>query len=549
MSNTIGSRTGGQILVDQLLLHGSTLAFCVPGESYLAVLDALHAVRDRFRLINARHEAGAAHMAEAHGKLTGEPGICLVTRGPGATHAAVGVHTAMQDSTPMILFVGQVGRDMLYREAFQEIDYRAMFGSVAKWVGQIESADRIPEYLSRAYHVATSGRPGPVVLALPEDILTEMADVADAAPYRPASAEVGVAAVEQLRVLLDESERPLFLVGGSGWTDEAAAGFTAFAQRLGVPVACSFRRQDVVDNGADIFCGDIGTSGPPTLPGRVREADLVIAVGTRLGEMVTQGYATMMVPRPQQRLVHIHADPDELGRVYAPDLPIVGSVASFARLVRNLDWKPGRRWETWRSTLRAEFERASAPAAYDFPLNLSTVIAQLQALLPADAVITLDAGNHTGWAQRFFRFGRPGRQVAPTSGAMGYSVPAAVAAAIATSRTVIGCVGDGGFMMSGLELATAVQYGATPIVLLFNNGMYGTIRMHQEREYPGRVVGTDLPSPDFVALAQALGAHAERVATTAEFEPALRRALAAGKATLIELVCDPRQLTTRSRMS
>ena len=549
MRNTGGARTGGKILVDQLLLHGSTLGFCVPGESYLAVLDALHEVRDRFRLINARHEAGAAHMAEAHGKLTGEPGICLVTRGPGATHAAVGVHTAMQDSTPMILLVGQVGRDMLSREAFQEIDYRAMFGGVAKWVGQIESADRIPEYLSRAYHVATSGRPGPVVLALPEDVLTEIADVPDAAPYRAANAEVGVAAIEQLRMLLDQSERPLFLVGGSGWTDDACASFTAVAHRLGVPVACSFRRQDVVDNGSDIFCGDIGTSGPPTLPGRVREADLVIAVGTRLGEMATHAYGIMTVPRPQQRFVHIHADPDELGRVYAPDLPIIGSVGSFARAILSIDWAPGRRWESWRSALRTEYERASAPAAYDFPLNPSTVITQLQAMLPADAIVTLDAGNHTGWAQRFFRFARPGRQVAPTSGAMGYSVPAAVAAAITTSRMVVGCVGDGGFMMSGLELATAVQYGARPVILLFNNGMYGTIRMHQEREYPGRVVGTDLPSPDFVALAQALGAHAERVATTAEFEPAFRRALAAGKAALIELVCDPRQLTTRSRMS
>ena len=549
MGNIARSRTGGQILVDQLLVHGSTLGFCVPGESYLAVLDALHDVRDRFRLINARHEAGAAHMAEAHGKLTGEPGICFVTRGPGATHAAVGVHTAMQDSTPMILFVGQVGRDMLYREAFQEIDYRVMFGGVAKWVGQVESAERIPEYLSRAYHVATSGRPGPVVLALPEDVLTDIADVSDAAPYRAASAEVGVAAIDQLRALLEASERPLFLVGGSGWTDEAAASFTAFAQRLGVPVACSFRRQDIVNNGSDIFCGDIGTSGPPTLPGRVREADLVIAVGTRLSEMATHAYSIMSVPRPAPRFVHIHADPDEIGRVYAPDLSMVGSVTSFVAAIESVDWGQGRRWETWRSPLREEYERASAPAEYDFPLNPSGVIAQLQAVLPDDAVLTLDAGNHTGWAQRFFRFARPGRQIAPTSGAMGYSVPAAVAAAIATSRTVIGCVGDGGFMMSGLELATAVQYGAKPVILLFNNGMYGTIRMHQEREYPGRVVGTDLPSPDFVAIAQALGAHAERVATTEEFEPALRRARAAGRAALIELVCDPRQLTTRSRMT
>jgi len=542
-------RTGGQILVDQLLIHGSTLGFCVPGESYLAVLDALHDARDRFRLINARHEAGAAHMAEAHGKLTGEPGICLVTRGPGATHAAVGVHTAMQDSTPMILLVGQVGRDMLYREAFQEIDYRAMFGGVAKWVGQIESAARIPEYVSRAYHVATSGRPGPVVLSLPEDMLTETADVADAEHYRVASAEVGTGAMAELRALLDASQRPVFIVGGSGWTDAAAVAFTGFAEWLGVPVVCSFRRQDIVDNRSEVFVGDIGTSGPPSLAGRVREADLVIAIGTRLSEMVTQAYSIMEVPRPQQRFVHVHADPDEVGRVFAPDLPIVGSTAGFVAAAGGIDWGQGRRWEGWRATLRDEYERASVATPYEFPLNLSVATTQLQALLPADAVITLDAGNHTGWLQRFFRYARPGRQIAPTSGAMGYSVPAAVSAAIATSRVVIGCVGDGGFMMSGLELATAVQYGARPIILVFNNGMYGTIRMHQEREYPGRVVGTDLPSPDFVALAAAVGAHAERVTTTAEFEPAMRRALGAGRAALIELTCDPRQLTTRSRMN
>ena len=548
MGNSGRSRTGGQILVDQLLIHGSTLGFCVPGESYLAVLDALHDVWDRFRLINARHEAGASHMAEAHGKLTGQPGICFVTRGPGATHAAVGVHTAMQDSTPMILLVGQVATSALHREAFQEIDYRAMFGSVAKWVGQVESVSRIPEYVSRAYHVATSGRPGPVVLALPEDVLSDSADVADALACRPAVAEVSAAAVEQLRPLLAAAERPLFLVGGSGWTDAASAAFTSFAERLGVPVACSFRRQDILDNTLDVFCGDLGTSGPTTLPGRVRESDLVVVVGSRLSEMTTQAYSIMDVPRPAQRLVHIHADPDEIGRVYAPDLSLVGSVGSFATAAAQAQWGPSRRWEAWRAALRAEYEQAAAPADYDFALNLSTVMAQLQGLLPRDAVLTLDAGNHTGWPQRFFRFGRPGRQLGPTSGAMGYSVPAAVSAAIATSRTVVCCVGDGGFMMSGLELATAVQYGARPIILLFNNRMYGTIRMHQERDYPGRIVGTDLPSPDFVALAASLGAHAERVAATEQFEPAFRRALAAGKAGLIELVCDPRQLTTRSRM-
>jgi acetolactate synthase-1/2/3 large subunit len=543
------SRTGGQILVDQLLVHGSKLGFCVPGESYLAVLDALYDVRDRFRLINARHEAGAANMAEAYGKLTGQPGICLVTRGPGATHAAVGVHTAMQDSTPMILLVGQVATTALHREAFQEIDYRAMFGTVAKWVGQIEDVARIPEYLSRAYHVAMSGRPGPVVLALPEDVLSATAVVSDAHPYRPAVAEVSLAAVQELAPLLEAAERPLFLVGGSGWTDDASADFTAFAERLGVPVACAFRRQDAVDNASEVFCGDLGTSGPPTLPGRFREADLVIVLGSRLSEMTTQGYSIMDVPRPAQRLVHLHPDPDEIGRVYAPDLPLVGSVGSFVSAAAQLQWRPSPRWQAWRAALRGEYEQAARPAEYEFPLNPSSVMAQMQALLPRDAIVTLDAGNHTGWPQRFFHFGRPGRQLGPTSGAMGYSVPAAVSAAIASDRVVVGCVGDGGFMMSGLELATAVQYGAKPIILVFNNAMYGTIRMHQERHYPGRVIGTDLPSIDFVALARSVGAEAERVATTEEFVPAFQRALASDRATLIELVCDPHQLTTRSRMT
>jgi acetolactate synthase-1/2/3 large subunit len=547
--STPTTRTGGQILVDQLLIHGGELGFCVPGESYLAVLDALYDVRDRFRLINARHEAAAAHMAEAHGKLSGQPGLCFVTRGPGACHAAVGVHTALQDSTPMILLVGQVDRMAMDREAFQEIDYRGMFGGVAKWVAQIERADRIPEYVSRAFRVATSGRPGPVVLALPEDVLTERVAVADAKPYRSAVPAAGRSDIEQVRRFLAEAERPLMLVGGGGWSDEAALAITAFAERLGLPTACSFRRQDIVDNNSAIFCGELGTAGPPTLPARFREADLVLVVGSRLGELTTQAYSIMDVPRPAQRLVHVHPSPEELGRVYAPDLSVAAGVESFAAAAAELQWETPWGWEAWRTTLRGEYEAASAPAEYPSTLNPSTVIAQLQAMLPSDSIVTVDAGNHTGWPQRFFRFGRPGRELGATSGAMGYAVPAAVSAAIASSRTVVGCVGDGGFMMSGIELATAVQYGAKPIILVFNNAMYGTIRMHQERDYPGRVIGTDLPSIDFLALAQSLGAHAERIFHTAEFEPAFRRAVAAGKAAMIELVCDPRQLTTRSRLA
>lgn len=545
---TTAMRTGGEILADQLLAHGADIGFCVPGESYLALLDALYDRRDRFRLVNARHEAGAANMAEAHGKLTGRPGLCLVTRGPGATHAAVGVHTAFQDSTPMILVVGQVARGAAGREAFQEIDYGKMFGAIAKWVVQVESADRIPELTSRAFHVATSGRCGPVVMAFPEDVLTETADVSDAAPYRPAQPQAAPEDIGQFAELLAGSERPVMLVGGSGWTDSAATAVAEFAERAGVPVACSFRRQDIASNHSEAFCGELGTAGPPTLPQRFREADLVIAVGARLGEITTQGYGIMKVPSPLPKLVHVYPDADELGRVYAPDLPIVASAQSFAIALRSLAPIVPATRTAWQQRLRREYLEASFVPSNQLALDLGTAMAQLQELLPADAAITLDAGNHTGWPQRFYRFGRPGREIGPTSGAMGYSVPAAVGIAIASDRFVVCCVGDGGFMMSGLEVATAVQYGVAPIVLVFNNAMYGTIRMHQEREFPGRVIGTDLPSADIVALAKALGAHAERIERTVDFRPAFERARLSGRAAVLELVCDPRQITTRTRL-
>lgn len=543
------ARTGGRILADQLLVHGARMGFCVPGESYLALLDALYDVGNRFLLVNARHEAGAAHMAEAYGKLTGEPGLCLVTRGPGATHAAVGVHTAAQDSTPMIVIVGQVARSAAGREAFQEIDYRAMFGSIAKWVVQVESADRIPELVSRAFHVATSGRCGPVVMAFPEDVLTEMAVVDDARRYSAAKPKLSLGDLDRFADLLATAERPLLLVGGSGWSNVSAAAVTAFAERAQVPVACSFRRQDVADNNSECFCGELGTAGPPTLPRRFRDADLIIAVGARLGEITTQAYEIMDVPRPRQAFIHIYPDAHELGRVYAPDLPIVADSDSFAAALATLDVTVPAARKEWRATLRQEYLAAATIPAPTLELDPATVIGHLQRMLPADAVLTVDAGNHTGWPQRFFKFGRPGRELGSTSGAMGYGVPAAVAAAIAGDSTVVGCVGDGGFMMSGLEVATAVQYGASPIILIFNNSMYGTIRMHQEREYPGRVIGTDLPSPDFVQLASALGAHAETVTRTDQFEGAFARALAAGRAAVLELICDPRQITTRSRLA
>ncbi len=541
------ARSGGRILVDQLLVHGADMAFCVPGESYLAVLDALYDVRDRITLINARHEAGAANMAEAYGKLTGRPGICLVTRGPGACHAVVGVHIAHQDSTPMILLIGQVGRDMSDREAFQEIDHRRMFGPLAKWAAQIDVTARIPEYMARAFHVATSGRPGPVVLALPEDMLSDHAVVADAAPYLRVGAEASSRQVAALGDLLAGAERPLLLVGGSGWTDAACAGVVAFAEAAGIPAATSFRRQDLFDHRSPCFAGDLGTSGPPALVQRAKDADLLLVVGARLGEMTTQGYSVLASPRPRQRLVHVHADADEIGRVYTPDLGIVAAPHAFADALRALAPPDPGRWQGWCRAARRDYEAAVVPPDDDGALDLPKVMEALGGSLPCDAVVTLDAGNHTGWPQRYLAYGRPGRQLGPTCGAMGYSVPAAVAASlIHPDRLVVGCVGDGGFMMCGMEIATAIQHGGRPVILVFNNAMYGTIRMHQEREHPERVIGTDLRNPDFVALARSLGAHAEVVTRTVDFAAAFERAATCGTAALIELRTDPEQVSTRA---
>jgi acetolactate synthase-1/2/3 large subunit len=544
------ARTGGQILVDQLLIHGVDMAFCVPGESYLAVLDALYGARDRLTLINARHEAGAANMAEAYGKLTGKPGIAMVTRGPGACHASIGVHTARQDSTPMILLVGQIGRGTRDREAFQEIDYRRMFAPIAKSVAEIDSAMRIPEYLARAFHEATSGRPGPVVLSLPEDMLTDTATVADAKPYVAVQPAAAPADLARLRDMLARAERPLMIVGGSGWSDEACAKIVAFAEANGLPTACSFRRQDVFDNASSCFVGDLSTSTAPTLVARAKAADLLLVVGTRLGEMTTQGYEIMETPAPRQRFVHVYPDPDEIGSVFQADLAVVSSAGNFAAAAVAMAPVDGKKWSAWREAARTEYLASIEPPATSFPLDMGRAFVELQKRLPADFIVTLDAGNFTGWAHRFLTYRRPCRQLGPTSGAMAYSVPAATAAALARpDRLVIGCVGDGGFLMSGQEIGTAVQHGARPIILVFNNRMYGTIRMHQEREYPERVSGSDLATPDFVAYARAFGAHGERVERTEDFMPAFERAVQAGKAAVIELITDPEQISTRTTIA
>jgi acetolactate synthase-1/2/3 large subunit len=541
-----GPRTGGQVLVDQLVIHGADMAFCVPGESYLEVLDALHDVRDRIRLVNARQEAGAANMAEAYGKLTGRPGICLVTRGPGACQAAVGVHTAMQDSTPMILLVGQIARETTDRESFQEIDYRQMFGPVAKWAAQIDQAERVPEYMARAFHVATSGRPGPVVLALPEDMLTDRVDVRDAEPYEAIQPSPSPADIDRVIDALSKAERPLLMVGGSRWSEAACAGMLAFAEAWNLPATASFRRMDLLDNRSRVYAGDFGTSPVPSLPRRIKEADLLLVVGARLGDITTQAYTTLEPPQPKPALIHVYPDANELGRVYRPALGIAAGPVAFASALAGLKPKTAPRWGAWTETLRKEYVANLEPSPYNGALDMGRAMASLRDVLPKDAIVTLDAGNHTGWPMRYLSFGRPGRLVGPTSGAMAYSVPAAVAASLLyRDRVVIGCVGDGGFQMSGQEFSTAVQHGGAPIILVFNNKSYGTIRMHQEREHPDRVVGTELVNPDFAAMARAMGGHGETVTRTDEFMPAFERARASGKAALLELRTDTDLLTTR----
>jgi len=521
------SRTGGQILVDALSIHGVDTAFGVPGESYLDVLDALHDSNIRF-VIN-RQEGGAAFMAEAYGKLTGKPGICFVTRGPGATNASIGVHTAYQDSTPMILFIGQVGNDFVDREAFQEIDYRRMYGQMAKWVAQIDRADRIPEYLARAFQVATSGRPGPVVLALPEDMLVSLAEVADTRAYTPAHGAPSADQIAQLRTMLAEAERPVVLLGGGTWTAQACADLAQFAERNHLPVGCTFRFQDLLDNAHPNYIGDVGIGINPKLAARVKDADLVIAIGPRLGEMTTGGYTLLAAPVPAQRLVHIHPDPEELGSVYQGELMIAAGMPQACAMLAAME-PVDATWQANVTQARLELAAWQAQPALlreGVPLDLWQVVQDLQSALPADAIITNGAGNYASWAHRFYRYGGMRTQLAPTNGAMGYAVPSGVAAKIVhPERAVVTFAGDGEFMMTGQELATAVQYGAGVVILVFNNNMFGTIRMHQERTYPGRVSGTNLHNPDFAALARAYGGHGEVVDQTADFAPALARALA-----------------------
>ena len=542
------SRSGGRILVDQLALHGADLAFGVPGESYIDVLDAL---RDgSVRYVTCRHEGGAATMAEAHGKLTGAPGICFVTRGPGATQASVGVHTAYQDGTPLLLFVGQVPREDAEREAFQEIDYRRMFGPLAKWVAQVDQVERIPELIARAFRVATSGRPGPVVLALPEDVLADVADVPDALPYAPAQAAPGTEELTAARDLLASAERPLAIVGGQPWSADAGNALAAWCEAGGIPVAAAWRCQDYVDNEAPCYAGHLGVGADPALRDRLRDADVLLVVGTRLGDIETDGFATIVPPGAGRTLIHVHPDPDEIGRVYEPALGIVSSGPRFAEALRAAEpLDPGGRGGTmdaahgaWRATLEAR--------ALPGPVEATGVMSALRARLGPDAILTSGAGNFTVWAHRFYVFRTYRTQLAPLSGAMGYGLPAAIAAKLVhPDRDVVCLAGDGDFLMTAQELATARQAGAPVVVVVLDNGMYGTIRMHQERRFPGRVSGTDLENPDFVALARAFGAYGERVERAADVPAALDRALGAGTAAVLHVPVDPEALTPRQTLS
>jgi acetolactate synthase I/II/III large subunit len=539
-------RNGGQLLVESLVALGATKGLGVPGESFLAVLDALHDTRGAFDFVNCRHEGGAAFMAAAWGKLTGQPGLCFVTRGPGVTNASIGIHTAMQDSAPMLCFVGQVGTDMRGREAFQEIDYRAVFGTMAKWVVEIDDPDRIPEILSRAWTTALTGRPGPVVVALPEDMLTKATEAKPlGGPVRVTEPAPDAATMAEVTAHLSAAHRPMILMGGCNWTT-GSAELQAFAEASDIPVVCAFRYQDQFDNHSPVYVGEAGVGMPTNVKQVIREADLILAINTRFGEMTTDGYTLLSVPDPVQKLIHVHASDREIGKIYRPALGIQAGPNAFAAALTPI--KGG--WADWRAKAREAWEKGFELGPQPSPVDMGQVTAHLRAVLPEDAILTNGAGNFTVWPNKFYKFGPRARLLAPQSGAMGYGVPAAIAARIAhPTRTVVCFAGDGDFQMTSQELATAAQERAQPIILILNNGIYGTIRAHQEREFPGRVSGTDMVNPDFVALARAYGFHAERVAATADFPGAFARALASPNGAVLDLDISPEALTPRQTLS
>jgi acetolactate synthase-1/2/3 large subunit len=547
------SGTGGKIIVEMLARQGVRRVSCVAGESYLAVLDAL-LDHPEIEVVTCRQEGGAAFIAESWGKLDATvPGVCLVTRGPGVCNAAIGVHTAMQDSTPLIVLMGQVGRGDMGREAFQEIDVKQVFGGLAKWAVEIDDPARAPEIMRRAFKVALSGRPGPVVIGLPEDMLTEEAEVPLPPPAAPITPGIKGGEFAQLKEMLKQAARPVVIAGGTGWSDADCHNLMKFARSSNLPVAASFRRQDLFDHNNSCYVGELGTGPNPALVAAIRDdADLVIFLGGRLNEITTQTYTLLDAPLPRQTLVHINASEEELGKVYAPALAIHAGISEALAQLAGEFSIDGRKWNDWMSGLRALYTDWTALPKEPNPgwrgADMHAIFSFLRETLPADAIVTTDAGNFSGWAQRYLRYGRPGRLLAPTSGAMGYGVPAAVGAALmARERLVLGLCGDGGFMMTGQEIATALHHGAKPVILVCNNGMYGTIRMHQEKHYPGRVSGTKLTNPDFAALAQSYGAFGAAVADANDLPAAWHDALQADRLALIEIRMDPAQLTTNAK--
>ena len=552
----------GHLLIECLIEQGVERAYGVPGESYLAALDGFHVHRDRIRFITCRQEGGASFMAEAEGKLTGRPGVLFVTRGPGATNATVGIHTAFQDSTPMVVFIGDVASDMRDREAFQEVDFRVFLGpstqGFAKRVERIDDARRIPEYVARAFATAMNGRPGPVVLVLPEDMLVQPVPdtLQPTAAWQPPAYAPAPQPMQQLREMLLKAERPLVIAGGGGWTPEGAQALQRFAETWHLPVGNAMRFQDTFDNRHPLYAGDVGIAVNPRLGARVREADLVLAIGPRLGEMTTSGYSLLKVPQPSQKLVHIHTSAEELGRVYQPALALCASLPAAAAALAELAPPPGGAeavaWRDWTAAVHDDYVANAQPQALPGPIDMHAIICTLQRLLPEDAVLSNGAGNFASWAHRYFHYHGLAKghktQLAPTNGAMGYGVPAGIGAAIATGRTVVTIAGDGDFLMNGQELATANQYGAKTIIVVVNNGVYGTIRMHQAREYPHHPAGTDLVNPDFVQLAQSYGYAGERVERTEQFESALQAALQRPQGTLIEVMLSEQVITTRTTL-
>ncbi|HXJ10509.1 MAG TPA: thiamine pyrophosphate-binding protein [Burkholderiales bacterium] len=548
MKADLKTRHGGKILADALVAQGVKMAFGVPGESYLPLLDGMHDVRGQLQFVVCRQEGGASYMAEAYGKLTGEAGVLLVTRGPGATNGAIGVHTGFQDSTPMVMFIGQVGNDMVEREAFQEIDYRRMYGQMAKWVAQIDRVERIPEYVSHAFHTALAGRPGPVVLALPEDTLFSEAAVADVDRAHVVRPGVSSSQINELKNLLEEAKSPFVVAGGGGWTREASQKLQKWAEAAGLPVGTSFRCQDLFDNRSPSYAGDVGIGINPKLAQRVKDADVLLVIGARLGEMTTSAYTLLEAPQPRQALVHVHAGAEELGRVYRPALAINSGYPQF------IDALPAFRkntsWEKSAAQAHSQYLEWHEPRPMPGKVQYGEIIRWLSDNLPEDTIVAGGAGNFASWLHRHFTYKTFRTQLGPTNGSMGYGYPAGVAAKLAApKRQVLAVCGDGDFLMNGQEIATAVQYGANFVALVVNNGLYGTIRMHQEREYPGRVFGTDLRNPDFAAYARAFGAHGETVERTEEFAPAYERAVKSGKPALIEVRIDPDAITPSSTLS